>query len=153
MCGGWVPALCSAARAAFFTLARRDSLAGRGHFVGGVAADGRESGKDWRSTATGAGPRSGFPSSGSLRSDARSSSGGEDILGQKGFRGAEAKKDAVSFAFLDVEVASQETKGRTSRYAKMDSVDFFGDFCLWVSLVWFFFLFPFLSSSTRFETN
>lgn len=63
----------------------------------------------------------------------RSFSGGEDILGPKGFRGTEAKKNVVSFTFLDLEVASQETKGRVevgepSPYTKMDSVDFLGDF-------------------------
>lgn len=92
-------------------------------------------------------------SSCSLQPDVRSSSDGEDILGQKGFRGTEVKKDVVSLTFLDLEFASQETKGsveevgRTGPYTKMDSVDFFGDFCLC------FFLFPFLSSSTRFGTN
>lgn len=58
MCGGSVPALCSAARAAFLALVKRDSLGRRRHFVCGVAQDWRGSGEGVWSAATGGGPLS-----------------------------------------------------------------------------------------------
>lgn len=109
-----------------------------GHPVSGVARDGGESGR----AATGAGLRPALPR--------RSSSDGEDILGQKGFRATEARKDVISRTFLDLEVASQETEEcrswGTGPYTKMDSVVFFQD------LRGFFPLYLFLSS-LRFSTN
>lgn len=83
----------------------------------------------------------------------RSSSDGEDILGQKVFRGTEAKKDVVSFTLLDLEVASQETKGSIEEVGEPALIPKWILLTFWGTSVYVFYLFPFLSSSTRFVTN
>lgn len=75
-------------------------------------------------------------------------------LGAGRFQGNRSKKDVISFTFLDLEAASQETKGSVEvGEAAVLPKWILSTFSGTSVCVGFVFCFPFLSSSPRFGTN